>query len=52
MLAGEEARGGLEIDATAMAHAKLGTTYLMNIIHDEVITYLYGPRSNPTRPCR
>ena len=47
VLAGKNPEIGLEIDATAVAHAKLGTAYLMNIIHDEVVTYLYGPRKQP-----
>ncbi|MRR38158.1 ABC transporter permease, partial [bacterium] len=50
VLAGKNPVIGLNIDATAIAHAKIGTNYLMNIINEEVTTFLHGPDKKPVPP--
>lgn len=50
VLAGKKAELSINIDATATGHAKLGTTYLVNMITDEITTYLYGDRKLPPPP--
>ncbi len=47
VIAGKHPEIRLDVDATAMAHAKLGTAYLMNIIHDEVVMFLHGSGKLP-----
>ena len=50
VLAGKQPVVRLDVDATAIAHAKLGTTYLMHIITDEASTYLYRAGKLPGPP--
>lgn len=52
VIAGKHPEVRLDIDATAVGHAKLGTTYLRNIISDEVSTYLHGVSVRPDLPVR
>ncbi len=50
VLAGKQPVVRLDVDATAIAHAKLGTTYLMHIITDEASTYRYRAGKLPGPP--
>ncbi len=52
VIAGKRPDIGLNVDATAVAHARLGTTYLMNIVNDEVNNFLYGPEKPFTPPVK
>jgi ABC-2 type transport system permease protein len=42
LLSGKTPDVSIDVDATAIGHAKLGTTYLSRIINDEIQTYLHG----------
>ncbi len=42
----------IDVDATAMGHAKLGTTYLTKIINQEITTYLMGSKYVMELPIR
>lgn len=50
VLAGRRPDISINIDATATGHAKLGTTYLVNMITDEITAYLYGAGKLPDPP--
>jgi ABC-2 type transport system permease protein len=50
VLAGRYPAIGVDIDATATGHAKLGTTYLSKIIDDEINYYLHGAQKLPDPP--
>lgn len=51
-LAGRKPEIRLDVDATAVAHARLGLTYLAHIITGEVANYLYGERAHPEPPVK
>jgi ABC-2 type transport system permease protein len=50
VLAGKRPVVRLDVDATAVAHAKLGTTYLMRIINDEATAFLHRSGKLPGPP--
>jgi len=50
VLAGRKAEISINIDATATGHAKLGTTYLVNMITDEITNYVYRSQKLPNPP--
>jgi ABC-2 type transport system permease protein len=49
LMSGKTPEVGIDVDATAIGHAKLGTTYLSKIINDEIQTYLHGAQK-PLEP--
>jgi ABC-2 type transport system permease protein len=49
LMSGKTPEVGIDVDATAIGHAKLGTTYLSRIINDEIQTYLHGAQK-PLEP--
>ncbi len=52
LLSGKTPEVSIDVDATAIGHAKLGTSYLSRIINDEIQTYLHGApeAAGTTRP--
>jgi ABC-2 type transport system permease protein len=49
LLSGKTPEVGIDVDATAIGHAKLGASYLSRIINDEIQTYLHGSQK-PLEP--
>jgi len=49
LMSGKTPEVAIDVDATAIGHAKLGTTYLSRIINDEIQTYLHGSQK-PLEP--
>ena len=47
VLAGRQPEIHIDVDGTAIGHAKMGTTYLKKMIAAEISTYLLGERKTP-----
>ena len=50
VLAGKSPEIGIDVDATAIGHAKLGTSYLTRIINDEINTFVLRSQKLPDLP--
>jgi ABC-2 type transport system permease protein len=50
VLAGKSPEVSIDVDATAIGHAKLGTTYLTRIINDEINTFVLRSLRSPKLP--
>jgi ABC-2 type transport system permease protein len=50
LLAGKNPDISIDVDATAIGHAKLGTTYLSHIINQEINTFLLGSQKPADPP--
>jgi ABC-2 type transport system permease protein len=50
LLAGKNPDIGIDVDATVVGHARLGTTYLTQIINQEIDTFLRGSRKPAPPP--
>jgi ABC-2 type transport system permease protein len=50
VLAGKSPEVSIDVDATAIGHAKLGTTYLTRIINDEINTFVLRSPKLPNLP--
>ncbi len=52
ILAGRVPQVRIDVDGTAIGHAKLGTSYLTRIINDEITSFLLGNQAAPEPPIR
>ena len=52
VLAGKSPEVSIDVDATAIGHAKLGATYLTRIINDEINTFVLRSQKLPDLPFR